>query len=140
MPKVSLAAATPRRLAADATAPAEEAQPLPVCPHFHHAVELIGARWSGAILRAMLLGCHRFAEIRSAVPGLSDTMLSQRLRELEAAGVVRREVHPTIPVRVDYHLTDAGRDLEPVLDAIVTWAHCWVEPTGAVDPTWSVDR
>jgi DNA-binding HxlR family transcriptional regulator len=99
-----------------------------VCPHFHAAVELIGARWSGAILRALMLGHTRFAEIRAAVPGLSDTMLSQRLRELEAAGVVHRQVAPSTPVRIEYSLTPAGAELGPVLDGIVAWAHRWLEP------------
>jgi DNA-binding HxlR family transcriptional regulator len=75
-----------------------------------------------------MLGHTRFAEIRAAVPGLSDTMLSQRLRELEAAGVVHRDVLPTTPVRVGYGLTEAGRELEPVLEGLVDWAHRWVQP------------
>lgn len=107
---------------------ADQDEPFTVCPHFHQAVELIGARWSGAILRAMFLGCRRFGQIRSAVPGVSDTMLTLRLRELERSGVLRRVVHPTSPVVVEYLLTDKGRDLGPALEALVGWSHRWGGP------------
>ncbi len=63
-----------------------------VCPHFHAAIELIGKRWTGAILSALTEGPQRFAELVRAVPGLSDRLLSQRLRELEEEGLVEREV------------------------------------------------
>ncbi len=92
----------------------------------HRAVELIGARWNGAILRAVFTGKHRYAEIRATVPGLSDTMLAQRLRELEAAGILRREVVASTPARAEYHLTPMGEDLEPALTALVTWSRTWL--------------
>ncbi len=98
------------------------------CSRFHHAVELIGARWSGPILQAVLGGRHRFGDIRAAVPGLSDTMLSQRLRELESEGVVERRVLPTSPVRIEYHATAKGEALVAVFDAVAAWADAWVEP------------
>ena len=72
----------------------------PFCPYFHHAVELIGRRWTGAIVRAMLAGCCRFSDISEAIPGLSDRLLSERLKELEAADVVTRTVYPETPVRI----------------------------------------
>jgi DNA-binding HxlR family transcriptional regulator len=97
-----------------------------VCRRFHTAIELIGARWTGAILRALFTGRHRYAQIRAAVPGLSDTMLADRLRSLEADGLVERRVIPSSPVQVEYHLTEKGRDLEPVLDAVLSWAHRWI--------------
>jgi DNA-binding HxlR family transcriptional regulator len=97
-----------------------------VCARFHAAIELIGARWTGAILRVLFTGHHRYAQIRAAVPGLSDTMLAERLRRLEADGLVERRVIPTSPVQVEYHLTEKGRDLEPVLDAVITWSHRWI--------------
>lgn len=96
------------------------------CPRFHHAVELIGRRWSGAILRAMLSGSSRFSEIAATVPGLSDRLLSERLKELEAEAVVIRTVHPETPVRIEYHLTDKGRALAPVVDSIAAWAEAWL--------------
>jgi DNA-binding HxlR family transcriptional regulator len=97
-----------------------------VCPRYHYAVELIGARWSGAILRAVMDGRHRYAEIKAVIPGVSDTMLSQRLRWLEAEGVLRRTVRDSSPVRVEYHLTPKGAALAPVVEALKTWAHAWV--------------
>lgn len=96
------------------------------CPRFHHAVELIGRRWSGAILNAMLPGPQGFNELLSTVPGLSDRLLTERLRELEAEGLVRREVLPGPPVRVRYEMTEAGKDLEPVIRSLGKWADRWV--------------
>ncbi len=78
------------------------------------------------VLRALVTGSHRFADIKAAVPNLSDTMLSQRLRELEAAGLVERHVMATSPVRVEYELTQMGLEVEPVLDAVIAWSHRWV--------------
>ncbi len=96
------------------------------CPRFHHAVELIGRRWSGAILRSMLSGSIRFSEIAASVPGLSDRLLSERLKELEAEAVLTRTVHPETPVRIEYHLTEKGRALAPVVDSIADWAEAWL--------------
>lgn len=95
------------------------------CPLFHHAIELIGRRWTGAILRA--LGCDlvRYNEIAAAIPGLSDRLLSERLKELEAEGIVERTVIPETPVLIEYRLTDSGRDLLPALDAVAAWAEKW---------------
>lgn len=97
------------------------------CPYFHHAIELIGARWTGAIIRAMLTGVSRFSELGEAIPGLSDRMLSERLKELEAEGIVVREVMPSTPVRVTYHLTDKGRALGDVLESVSVWAGDWLQ-------------
>jgi DNA-binding HxlR family transcriptional regulator len=97
-----------------------------VCVRFHTAIELLGGRWTGSVLRALFTGSHRFADIKAAVPNLSDTMLSQRLRELEAAGLVERHVLATSPVRVEYQLTQMGRDVEPILDAVTAWSHRWI--------------
>jgi DNA-binding HxlR family transcriptional regulator len=96
------------------------------CPRFHHAVELIGRRWSGAILNAMLPGSQCFNELLATVPGLSDRLLTERLRELESEGLVRRQVIPGPPVRVSYEMTEAGKDLEPVIRALGQWADRWV--------------
>ena len=105
------------------------------CPRYHHAVELVGARWSGAILRALLEGHHRYAEVKAFIPGVSDTMLAQRLRELECEELVERRVIPSAPVRVEYHLTAKGRALGPVVKAVEAWAHEWIpvdsNPSGA---------
>lgn len=101
-----------------------------VCERFHAAIELIGGRWTGAILRAVFTGQHRFARIRTAVPGLSDTMLAQRLRTLEAEGLLERRAGAGGPAHVEYHLTPMGRELEPVLEAVRTWAHRWIPLPG----------
>ncbi len=96
------------------------------CPHYHRAVELIGRRWTGAIVRALMAGRHRFAEIAAAVPGISARLLSARLRELEEAGIVRRVVAPARPVRVDYVLTKAGAELDATVRALAAWAERWM--------------
>jgi DNA-binding HxlR family transcriptional regulator len=97
-----------------------------VCPRFHHAVELIGRRWSGAILMVLLQGTSRFTDIVQAVPGLSDRLLSERLKELEAEGIVQRIVHAETPVRIEYQLTSMGRDLSAVTEAVSCWAERWL--------------
>ncbi|HWK80937.1 MAG TPA: helix-turn-helix domain-containing protein [Thermomicrobiales bacterium] len=109
--------------------PTQKREPIAsVCPRFHRAVELIGRRWTGAILSAMLSGASRFTDIVNAVPGLSDRLLSERLKELENEGIVRRVVHPDTPVRIEYLLTEKGRDLSSVVDAVGCWANRWLEP------------
>lgn len=95
------------------------------CPVFQNTVELIGRRWSGAIIRSLLAGSVRFGEILSRVPGLSDRLLSERLRELESAGIVKRSVFPEVPVRIEYHLTEKGRELEEIVTAIDSWGSRW---------------
>lgn len=97
-----------------------------VCTRYHHAIELIGTRWTGAILQALFTGHHRYAEIKAAIPGLSDTMLAARLRTLEAGGLIERHVIPTTSVQVRYQLTEKGLALAPVIDALITWAHTWI--------------
>lgn len=101
-----------------------------VCSRFHEAVELIGARWTGAIVDVLLRGRVRYADLRSAVPEISDRMLSDRLRTLEEAGILTRHVSPEPPVRVEYELTDKGRALQPALDAVHAWAERWVSARG----------
>ena len=98
-----------------------------VCSRFHHAVELIGRRWTGAIISVMLTGPQCFNEMLAAVPGLSDRLLTERLRELESEGLVRRTVIPGPPVRVSYELTKSGRELEPVVEKLGRWAERWVK-------------
>ena len=100
---------------------------LQVCSRFHHAVELIGRRWTGAIISSMLTRSLCFNEFLAAVPGLSDRLLTERLRELEAEGLVRRTVIAGPPVRVSYELTESGKDLEPAIEALGRWAERWVK-------------
>jgi DNA-binding HxlR family transcriptional regulator len=100
--------------------------PGDLCVRFHQAVELIGRRWSGAVIQLLMQHRLRYAELRAAIPDISDRMLSERLRELEAAGIVVRTVLPDPPVRVEYDLTEKGRALKPALIAIGEWAERWV--------------
>jgi len=93
-----------------------------VCPRFHAAIELIGRRWSGAILFKLIDGPHFFRELLVAIPGISDRLLSQRLRELEAEGLVERSVHDGVPARVSYCLSATGAALEPALRQLHRWA------------------
>jgi DNA-binding HxlR family transcriptional regulator len=111
---------------------ADAAQP-PVCPYFHQAVELLGKRWNGAIVHALLPGPQRFCELGHTVPDISDRLLSMRLRELEAAGIVVRDVQAGAPVRVLYALTERGQALEPAIEALRGWAREWLAPDGACD-------
>ena len=96
------------------------------CPYYHRAVELIGRRWTGAILRAMLVGISRFSDLTETIPGLSDRMLSERLKELESEGLLLRLVIPETPVRIEYHLTEKGRALESAIEAVSGWAEEWL--------------
>jgi DNA-binding HxlR family transcriptional regulator len=96
------------------------------CPRFHRAVELIGRRWTGAVIRMLCTGPHCFNELLSTIPGLSDRLLTERLRELEREKIVRREVLAGPPVRVQYSLTDRGAELEPAIRAIAAWAERWI--------------
>jgi DNA-binding HxlR family transcriptional regulator len=98
-----------------------------MCPLYEHATQLLGKRWTGLLLDALMKGSCRFCELTSLVEGLSDRVLSDRLRELEAEGIITRAVFPQIPVRVEYQLTDKGRALKPVVDAIHAWAEQWLE-------------
>jgi len=105
--------------------PASNGAPASVCPHFHAAIELIGKRWTGAIVCALTEGPLRFGELGKAVPGLSDRLLSQRLRELEEEGLVEREVEAGTPVRVTYSLTAIGAELSPAIGELKAWAKRW---------------
>lgn len=101
------------------------APPATVCPRFHAAVELIGRRWAGAILFSLLEGPRYYRELGATVPGVSDRLLSQRLRELEEERLVQRCVHEGPPARVSYALSDSGRDLEPAIRELHEWAKRW---------------
>ena len=123
----SLPEASPRKPAAARAPASQRPQPKEVCPHFHAAIELIGKRWSGAILGALADGPLRFAELIRCVPGLSDRLLSERLRELESNGLVERFVEEEAPVKVVYSLTEQGAELAPILFDLRAWANEWHE-------------
>jgi DNA-binding HxlR family transcriptional regulator len=97
------------------------------CTYYHRAVELIGKRWTGAIILVLMDGPLRFSEVRQLVPDLSDRLLSERMKELEGEGIVERRVIDETPVRVEYELTEKGRALEPVVSALKHWARDWIE-------------
>jgi DNA-binding HxlR family transcriptional regulator len=106
-----------------------------LCLRFHRASELIGRRWTGAIIYVLMKSRCRFAMLRDAIPEITDRMLSERLQELEQEGIVERTVVPETPIRVEYSLTKKGRALTTAIDAIAGWAEKWVEiepPAGAV--------
>ena len=97
------------------------------CPRFQYAIELIGRRWVGAVLRVLVAGPARFNELLAAVPNLSDRLLTERLRELEREGLVTRTVSADRPIRVTYSLTECGRSLSEIICTIGTWSERWVE-------------
>ena len=102
-------------------------QAYQMCPRYEHAIQLLGKRWTGLILDSLLDGSRRFCELTATVDGLSDRVLSDRLRELESEGIIERIVYPQIPVRVEYRLTEKGHDLKPVVQSIHEWAEKWIE-------------
>jgi DNA-binding HxlR family transcriptional regulator len=124
-PATTTRGASPRQAGPDtgtARLPSRE-----VCPYFHEAVELLGKRWTGAVVHALLAGPMRFSELTHAVPHISDRLLSMRLKELEACGIVARQVYEEPPLRVEYELTSKGRALEPAVTAIRAWACEWLQ-------------
>ena len=96
--------------------------PPELCTRFHRASELIGRRWTGAIIYVLLQQTCRFATLRDAIPDITDRMLSERLQELEQEGLVERTVLPETPVRVEYSLTRKGKSLAEVFSSIASWA------------------
>ena len=109
-----------------ATAEADRVDPASrpaCCSLYHRAVEMVGKRWTGAILIVLMDGSLRFSEIKHLVPDLSDRLLSERLKELEAEGIVERRCQSGGSARVQYALTPKGRALEPAVRALKTWAN-----------------
>ncbi|MFD4319130.1 winged helix-turn-helix transcriptional regulator [Streptomyces sp. NPDC058548] len=92
------------------------------CPSFEDALELVGRRWTGSILSAAHHGATRFGEFRAAITGISDRLLSQRLKELEAAGLVARTVVPSTPVQIRYGLSPDGLALVEALQPLARWS------------------
>ncbi|MBO9606588.1 MAG: helix-turn-helix transcriptional regulator [Paenibacillaceae bacterium] len=97
----------------------------PMCPKFEAAFELLGKRWTGLIIRVLLSGPKRFKDISAHIPEMSDRMLSERFKELEAAGIVLRSVYPETPVRIEYELTAKGKSLQKVMEEVQSWAEQW---------------
>ncbi len=96
------------------------------CPSFEAAFELLGKRWTGLIIRALLSGHKRFTDISKMIEQMSDRMLSERFKELETEGIVVRRVYDETPVRIEYELTEKGRALEPMMKECEKWAEEWI--------------
>jgi DNA-binding HxlR family transcriptional regulator len=102
-----------------------------VCEHFQRAAELLARRWVPQIVLVLLSGPQRFSDLRTAIPTISDALLSERLKELEADGILTRTVTPSTPVRIEYAVTEPGRDLSGVLRELSGWAERWAATAGA---------
>ncbi|WCN38829.1 winged helix-turn-helix transcriptional regulator [Aneurinibacillus uraniidurans] len=97
-----------------------------MCPKYESAIEILGKKWSGLIIRVLLGGPRRFKDIKAQIPEMSDRMLTERIREFEEVGIMVRKVYPETPVRIEYELTEKGRDLEGVIGAIQEWGEKWM--------------
>ena len=93
-------------------------------------VDVVGGRWRTVVLSHLKEGVHRYGELRRLIPGISEKMLTQRLRELESDGLLTRHDRGTVPPRVEYHLTDEGLSLTPVLQALYDWGVARAARTG----------
>lgn len=98
---------------------------MQMCPKFEAAFELLGKRWTGLIIRSLLNGAKRFSDMQTIIPNLSARMLTERFKELEEKGIVIRKVYPEMPVRIEYELTEKGKELQKVMDEIQAWAEKW---------------
>lgn len=96
------------------------------CP-IERSVRVLDGKWTLLILRELFMGVRRFGELRDALPGVSPKTLTDRLRAMEAQGLVHREVYPEIPPRVEYSLTPYGETLEPVIESLKQWGMTWAE-------------
>ena len=102
-----------------------------VCESFQEAAQLVGRRWVPQIVWVLLGGARRYSILKDAIPEISDTLLSERLRELEAAGIVTRSVTPSTPVLIEYALSERGRDLATVIEGLSAWADRWATAVAA---------
>lgn len=98
-----------------------------ICPRFETAISLLSQRWTGLIIYQLLSGPQRFSELTDII-GISGRLLSERLKNLEAQGLVTRTVYPETPVLIEYALTEKGWSLKPVMDEIQNWSQIWVDP------------
>jgi len=89
------------------------------------AVNLFGEKWKFLIIRDLMSGKKRFTELKNSVGNISQKVLTQNLRSLEASGLLTRTVYPVVPPKVEYELTDLGYSLKPVIDALRTWGETY---------------
>lgn len=97
-----------------------------ICPKFEKTFTMLGKKWTGLIIKVLLDGPKRFSEVTALLPELSDRMLTERFKELEGLGVIARTVFPETPVRIEYSLTESGRDLLSAMDELQKWAEKWI--------------
>ena len=102
-----------------------------ICQHFQRAAELVGQRWVPQVIYVLMSGPARYSDIHVAIPGISDAMLSDRLKDLETARIITREVTPATPVRITYALTPRGEELAAVLGELQVWAERWARAAPA---------
>jgi DNA-binding HxlR family transcriptional regulator len=100
-----------------------------ICPKYEAAFSLLGKRWIGMIIKVLFDGSCRFKDLNERIPNISQKVLAERLKELEGCGLVQRECFDGKPVKIIYSLTQKGRDLQPVLEAVHTWAENWMNPS-----------
>jgi len=105
----------------------QQEEESPICQHFQRAADLIGKRWNPQVIRALEAGNSRFSVPKASIPFISDAVLSDRLKELEAADILTRDVQPETPVRIDYRLTVRGQDLAKVMEKLGAWAERWAD-------------
>ncbi|HLO12149.1 MAG TPA: helix-turn-helix domain-containing protein [Pseudoneobacillus sp.] len=97
-----------------------------LCPRFEKAMKILSQRWTGLVIYQLLTGPQRFCSIESSLP-ISGRLLSERLKDLEHEGIVKREVFPETPVRIEYSLTEKGMALKPLLRELEQWSKSWIE-------------
>lgn len=97
-----------------------------MCPKYEAAADILGKKWTGRIIRVLLGGPKRFKEIKEQIPEMSDKMLTDRMKELETQNIINRNVYPEMPVRIEYDLTEKGRELQPVIESIQKWGEEWM--------------
>ncbi|QGQ46482.1 winged helix-turn-helix transcriptional regulator [Metabacillus sediminilitoris] len=96
-----------------------------ICPRFEKAMGILSQRWTGLVIYQLLSGPQRFTTIETSI-GITGRVLSERLKDLENQGIVKREVFPETPVRIEYSLTEKGLSLEPLLRDIEKWSQTWL--------------
>lgn len=105
--------------------PRQKSRRAALCATVEKAFDVLGRKWAGLIIRELSAGPRHFCEMERGIPSVSARMLTERMKELEAAGIVRRTVDTGTPVRTIYDLTEKGRALIPVMRGIERWAHTW---------------
>ena len=104
-------------------------QVLPACP-VETTLMLIGDKWKVLILRELVGGTKRFGQLKNAIGGVSQKVLTAQLRDMEQKGLLSRKVYAEVPPRVEYTLTETGYSLKPILDSMVVWGSAYQEENG----------